>query len=80
MLGYAIGPLIFAPLSEIYGRSQIYHIGNIFYTLFSVGCALAPNIPALLIFRLLAGFVGGVPVTNAGGTIADMIPRHQRGL
>lgn len=80
MLGYAIGPLIFAPLSEVYGRSPIYHIGNVFYTAFSVGCALAPNASVLLVFRLLAGFVAGVPACNASGTIADMIPRHRRGL
>lgn len=34
MLGYAIGPLVFAPLSEVYGRSPIYHLGNVFYTAF----------------------------------------------
>ncbi|KAJ5275293.1 hypothetical protein N7505_003838 [Penicillium chrysogenum] len=80
MVGYAIGPLLFAPLSEVYGRSRIYHTGHIWYTIVSVGCALSPNTGALLVFRLLAGFTGGVPVANAGGTIADMIPRNRHGL
>jgi MFS family permease len=29
VLGFAAGPLIFAPLSEIYGRTIIYHGTNV---------------------------------------------------
>lgn len=28
VLGFAAGPMIFAPLSELYGRPIIYHITN----------------------------------------------------
>ena len=29
VLGFAAGPMLFAPLSEIYGRSPIYHATNL---------------------------------------------------
>lgn len=29
VLGFAAGPMVFAPLSELYGRVIVYHIGNI---------------------------------------------------
>ncbi|PLB52330.1 MFS general substrate transporter [Aspergillus steynii IBT 23096] len=80
VIGCAVGPLVLAPLSETYGRYWVYHAGNIAYTIFSAACALSPSAGALLSFRLLAGFAGGVPITNAGGTVADMIPRERRGF
>ncbi|KAK1149023.1 hypothetical protein N8T08_007699 [Aspergillus melleus] len=78
IIGVAVGPLVLAPLSETYGRSWIYHVGNISYTGLAVGCALSPSASALLAFRFLAGLSGSIPVTNAGGTIADMITRERR--
>lgn len=29
ILGFAAGPMLFAPLSELYGRTRIYHVCNI---------------------------------------------------
>lgn len=58
LLGFGSGPLIFAPLSEIYGRNPIYRITLLLFVLFNLGCALSPNIEALLIFRFLCGFFG----------------------
>lgn len=46
-------PLFLAPLSEMYGRTWILHIGNILSIAFSLGCAFAPNTGALLAFRFL---------------------------
>lgn len=71
--------MLFAPLSEIYGRAILYHIGNLGFVAFSVGCALAPTLNALIVFRFFAGVFGSVPITNGGGTIADMIAQEKRG-
>ncbi|PLB48473.1 MFS general substrate transporter [Aspergillus steynii IBT 23096] len=80
IIGFGLGPLLLAPLSEVYGRNVIYHVGNIMFTVFTVCCGLSPNIGALLAFRLMAGFFGGAPLTNGGGTIADLVPAEKRGL
>ncbi|KAJ5297824.1 hypothetical protein PENANT_c012G07147 [Penicillium antarcticum] len=80
IIGFGLGPLVLAPLSEIYGRNKIYHGGNIMFTICTACCGLSPNTTSLLIFRLLSGIMGGAPLTNGGGTIADLIPSHERGF
>lgn len=79
LLGYVFGPLAIAPLSETYGRAPVYHINNVFFVVLSVACALAPNLGALIVFRLFAGIAGSCPVTIGAGTIADLIPKERRG-
>lgn len=80
VLGFAIGPLIWAPLSEIFGRRHIFTISFAFLTAFNAGAAGATNIQTLIILRFLAGCFGSSPFGNAGGTIADMFPASQRGI
>lgn len=80
VLGFAIGPLIWAPMSELFGR-QVLYIGTYgVLTAFNAGAAGAQNIQSLIILRFFAGAFGSSPLTNAGGVIADMFPARQRGL
>lgn len=58
LIGFATGPLLFAPLSEVWGRSPVFRITLFLFFCFNLGCALAPNITALLILRFLCGFFG----------------------
>jgi len=80
ILGYALGPLVLAPLSESYGRLPLYHVNNALFTLWNLGAALSPNVGALLAFRLLSGLAGSCPVTIGNGSIADCVVRERRGL
>ncbi|OJD18068.1 hypothetical protein AJ78_01898 [Emergomyces pasteurianus Ep9510] len=79
LLGYAFGPLIIAPLSELYGRLYLYHACNVLFIVFNIACAVAPNLPALIVFRFLAGSAGSCPLTIGAATIADMIKQEKRG-
>lgn len=79
VLGYAIGPLVIAPMSEVYGRLPVYHICNVFFTIWTLACALAPNVGSLLVFRLFAGLAGSCPITIGGGSIADTFSQSERG-
>jgi MFS family permease len=79
LCGFAIGPMFIAPLSELYGRLVVYHICNIIYICFIIGCALATNTGMFLTFRFLAGCAASGPLTVGGGTIADVVPPAQRG-
>ena len=79
LLGFAAGPIVIAPLSELYGRVPIYHVCNVGFILFTVACALATDMNQLIVFRFLAGAWGISPITNGGGTIADLIVAEQRG-
>lgn len=58
LLGYCVGPLFLAPLSEIYGRKVVLGAANAFFCAWQIGCALAPGIGALIVFRFFSG-VGG---------------------
>lgn len=79
ILGFAFGPLVVAPLSEYSGRSMVYNICNILFTIFNVASALAPNMAALIVFRFLDGFAGVAAITCGSGTIVDLMPTDQRG-
>ncbi|OJJ50917.1 hypothetical protein ASPZODRAFT_138042 [Penicilliopsis zonata CBS 506.65] len=79
LLGNCFGPLVIAPWSELYGRSPVYHCCNVLFVLFNVACARAPNLGALLVFRILSGLAGGCPLTLGAGTIADLVRAEKRG-
>ncbi|KAF2736394.1 MFS general substrate transporter [Polyplosphaeria fusca] len=79
ILGFAVGPLVLAPLSELYGRLVIYHVCNAVFIAFTLGCALASNTGMFLAFRFLAGCAGAAPLTIGGGSIADMFAPEHRG-
>lgn len=80
VLGFAAGPLVFAPLSEIYGRLWVYFISLLLFGIFVVACALAPSLSTLIAFRFLSGVFGACPLTNGAGTITDMIVQEKRGV
>ena len=79
ILGFAAGPLIVAPLSEIYGRVVVYNVCNLIFLLFTIACALARSMNQLIVFRFFAGAFGVSPITNGGGSIADMMKPERRG-
>lgn len=58
LLGYAVGPIFIAPLSETYGRRPVLIISNSFFCVWQIGCALAPNIETLVIARFFSGLGG----------------------
>ncbi|KND92532.1 putative transporter [Tolypocladium ophioglossoides CBS 100239] len=79
IVGYCFGPLAIAPLSEIYGRAPLYQVCNVLFVIFTVACAVAPNLAALIVFRLFAGLAGSCPLAIGPGSIADLVPREKRG-
>lgn len=78
LLGYCAGPLIFAPLSEFYGRRWIFYITFSLYLAFNFLCAFAPNLGALLVGRFLTGTFVSAPLSNSPGVLADLWDPLQR--
>jgi hypothetical protein len=66
ILGFAIGPLIIAPFSELHGRILLYNIANLLFVVFNVACALSNSMGMLIAFRFLAGCAGSAPLTLGG--------------
>ncbi|KAK6958373.1 hypothetical protein Daesc_001172 [Daldinia eschscholtzii] len=74
LIGYIFGPIIFAPLSESWGRRPVFLVSFGIYTAFTLGCALAPNWPVFLFFRFLLGCGAAAPQTVSGGLFCDIYP------
>ncbi|CRG85103.1 putative MFS-type transporter C947,06c [Talaromyces islandicus] len=79
LLGFGFGPLIWAPLSELYGRKAAVITPYFIAAVFSFGTATAKDIQTVLITRFFAGFFGAAPVTNTGGVLGDLWSPEQRG-
>ncbi|KAJ5706566.1 hypothetical protein N7488_006367 [Penicillium malachiteum] len=79
VLGYAIGPVLLAPLSEYFGRQPVYVVSWFLLFIFQLPLALAPNIGTILVCRFIAGCAGGAPLTNTGGSISDLWERNVSG-
>ncbi|TGJ86490.1 hypothetical protein E0Z10_g2244 [Xylaria hypoxylon] len=80
LLGYVVGPIIIAPLSEIYGRKPVLTAANAFFCVWQIGCALAPNIETLIISRFFSGVGGAGCLTLGGVIVGDLFRPDQRGL
>ncbi|KAK0104855.1 hypothetical protein ONS95_005121 [Cadophora gregata] len=79
VLGFAVGPLFAAPLSEVYGRKWVYLLSCALFLVFTIACATSSSLPMLIVFRFLAGCFGATPTTLGGATIGDMFPKEKRG-
>lgn len=79
VLGFAFGPLVLGPLSEIYGRTRVLQLSNLFFLAWNMGCGFAQNKAQLIAFRLLAGLGGSAPLSIGGGLIGDVWKPEERG-
>lgn len=77
VLGYGLGPVIFSPMSEvaIIGRNSIYLITLFLFTMFQIGCALAPNLGAMVVFRLITGIFCSPSLAIGGASLSDFFSR-----
>ena len=78
--GYAVGPMIWAPMSEIpqIGRNPVYILTLAVFVALQVPVALASNFGMLLAFRFLTGFIGSPSLATGGASIADMYSPAKR--
>ena len=80
VLGFAVGPLFWAPLCEIHGRQIIFVISYGMYVVFSAACTADHGIATLLVLRFFCGTFGSSPLTNAGGVISDVFRPDERAI
>ncbi|TKA73218.1 hypothetical protein B0A55_07779 [Friedmanniomyces simplex] len=80
VVGFGIGPMVFAPLSEIVGRRMIYATTLLVALIFIIPCAVSQNIGTLLVCRFIDGIAFSAPMTLVGGTLADLWRNEERGV
>ncbi|KAI1269782.1 major facilitator superfamily transporter [Xylariaceae sp. FL1019] len=69
---FVLGPMLWGPLSEHIGRRNLTIATFIAFTAWTLGCALAPNWPAFLVFRLFCGAFASSPIAVITGILADI--------
>jgi MFS transporter, DHA1 family, multidrug resistance protein len=75
--GFAVGQLVWGPLSDRIGRKPGVLIGTAVYVAASVGCALAPSIETLLALRTVQGFGAGAGSVLGRAIIRDLFEGPQ---
>ncbi|KAH8881335.1 MFS general substrate transporter [Thozetella sp. PMI_491] len=80
LLGFGIGPLLWAPLSEVYGRRAAVLAPMFVAIAFSFGSATAKDFQTLMLTRFFGAFFSSAPVTNTGGVLGDLYSPAWRGI
>lgn len=80
VLGFATGPTIWAPLSELKGRRLPILIAMFGFSIFTIACAVAKDLQTLLICRFFAGFFGASPLAVVGAVFSDLFNNATRGI
>ncbi|KAK9240225.1 major facilitator superfamily domain-containing protein [Lipomyces kononenkoae] len=80
LIGVGFGPMLFAPISEMYGRKLGVILPFFISGLFAIGVATADNLQTVLIMRFFQGLFGGAPVSNSGGVLGDIWRPEARGV
>ena len=79
LLATAFGPLFIGPLSEMYGRSVVLHVSNVWFLVFNIVCGFAATKGVLIGARFMAGFGASSIYALAGGVMGDVWSAEERG-
>lgn len=74
VLAYAVGPLCFGPLSELFGRAYVLQCSNLCYVAWNLGCGFAQTSGQLIAFRFMSGIAGSAPLAIGGGVLRYALP------
>lgn len=80
VLGFASGPLIWGPGSELIGRRWPLCIGMFGSSFFTIGCAAFQDIQTLIICRFFAGLFGVSPLCVVPAVLSDLYSSTYRGM
>ncbi|KAK4541817.1 hypothetical protein LTR36_007349 [Oleoguttula mirabilis] len=76
---FGLGPLLWTPLSEVYGRKPAVVIPTFIAAMFAFGGGAAKDLQTIMLCRFFQGLFGSAPVTNTGGVLGDIWSAEQRG-
>jgi multidrug resistance protein len=79
LLAFAIGPFVWGPMSEVFGRVRVMQCANLTFLLFNTVCGFAKTKQQMMAFRFLAGIGGSAPQAIGGGILSDCFRAGERG-
>ncbi|EEY17769.1 polyamine transporter 1 [Verticillium alfalfae VaMs.102] len=80
LMGFGVGPLLWAPLSEVYGRRAAVLSPMFIAMCFSFASATAKDLQTLMLTRFFGALFASAPVTNTGGVLGDLYTPAYRGI
>lgn len=80
LVGLAVGSVILAPLSEMYGRRPIYVCAQAIFCILIIPCGLAQRLDTILVTRFFGAVAGSAMIGNAPGTVSDIVREEYRAL
>ncbi|KAE8143153.1 major facilitator superfamily domain-containing protein [Aspergillus pseudotamarii] len=80
VLGFAAGPTIWAPASELIGRRWPLSVGLFGCGIFSIACATAKDVQTIMLSRFFAGLFAASPISIVPAVFADLFNNAQRGI
>ncbi|KLU84756.1 hypothetical protein MAPG_03792 [Magnaporthiopsis poae ATCC 64411] len=80
LMGLAVGSIVMAPLSELYGRRPLYICCMSIFTLLVIPTGVATSLWGIIVVRFFGSLFGAVMITNATGTIVDISNEEYRAL
>jgi len=66
-------------IGDIYGRSKIFNLGFVIFTVGSAFCGFSSHIYLLILARIVQAAGGAIMQATSGAIIADYFPRERRG-
>lgn len=75
----ALGPLLFTPFANVYGRRSAYLLSVLIGCASAVGSAKATSFGALMVARAITGLGPSAASGLGAGTVVDVFYSHQRG-
>ena len=79
VLGFALGPSCWAPISEVYGRKVSILPAMVILGLFSIGTATSQSAASVFVTRFFGGVFGSAPISNVAAALGDMFEPKARG-
>lgn len=77
--GFASGPILWAPISELVGRKIPLIVGMFMFSIFSIAVAVAKDVQTVMICRFFSGFCASSPLSVVAAAFADMFDNKTRG-
>lgn len=78
LIGWAIGGLVFGRIADKIGRTRTLLLTISMYALGTALCSIAPNIWALVIFRVIASLGIGGEWAAGAAMVAEVVPEKRR--
>lgn len=72
LLGFAFGQLFWGPYSDHRGRRVPLAMGLVLFVIGAIGCALAPNVAVLIIFRIVQATGASAAVVIGRAIVRDL--------